>query len=222
MKKKLIIIVLLGGILSVIIYFYLKNDEITITAIGDGLSNGMTPYNIEGYSFNDYLKEEYIISHKLKNYIYEFASAGITTKELIYDIKENKELTIKNEPMEIQRAINEADILTIAIGMDELMNTKLTREAINEFKNNLKELFGMIKMLNQNKIYIIGLYENKFKDALTINKINAIIRDTALTNGFVFVDITKIAKPEYFLATDSYYLNYNGHKAIYKEIKKLI
>ena len=102
------------------------------------------------------------------------------------------------------------------------MNTKLTREAINEFKNNLKELFGMIKMLNQNKIFIIGLYENKFKDALTINKINAIIRDTALTNGFIFVDITKIAKPEYFLTNDSYYLNYNGHKAIYKEIKKII
>lgn len=222
MKKKLIIIVLLGGILSVIIYFYTKNDEINITAIGDGLSNGMTPYNIEGYSFNDYLKEDYTTSHKLKNYIYEFASAGITTKELIYDIKENKELTIKNELMEIQRAINEADILTIAIGMDEIMNTKLTREAINEFKNNLKELFGMIKMLNQNKIFIIGLYENKFKDALTINKINAIIRDTALTNGFIFVDITKIAKPEYFLTNDSYYLNYNGHKAIYKEIKKII
>lgn len=222
MKKKLIIIVLLGTILSVIIYFYSKNDEITITAIGDGLSNGMTPYNIEGYSFNDYLKENYLSSHKLKNYIYEFASAGLTTKELIYDIKENKKIIIKNEPMEIQRAINEANILTIAIGLDELMNTKITKDVKNEFTANIEELFSMIKLLNHNKVIVLGLYENPFKDPLTINKINAIIRDVALTNSFTFVDITKIAKKEYYLTSDSYYLNYNGHKAIYNKIKKVI
>lgn len=222
MKKKLIIIVLLGTILSVIIYFYSKNDEITITAIGDGLSIGMTPYDIEGYSFNDYLKEDYLSSHKLKNYIYEFASSGLTTKELIYDIKENKKIIIKNEPMEIQRAINEADILTIAIGLDELMNTKITKDVKNEFTANIEELFSMIKLLNHNKVVVLGLYENPFKDPLTINKINAIIRDVALTNSFTFVDITKIASKEYYLTNDSYYLNYNGHKAIYNEIKKVI
>jgi len=163
MKKKLIIIVILGTILSVIIYFYTRNDEITITAIGDGLSIGMTPYDIEGYSFNDYLKEDYIVEHKLKNYIYEFASAGMTVKDLIYDIKENKKLNIKNETIEIQRAINEADILTVAIGIDELLKIKITSRVREEFQENLKELFSMIKMLNQNKVIVIGLYNNRVK-----------------------------------------------------------
>ncbi len=222
MKKKLIIIVILGTILSVIIYLYTKNDEITITAIGDGLSNGMTPYNIEGYSFNDYLKEDYLTEHKLKNYISEFASSGLTVKDLIYNIKENKKLIIKNESIEIQRAINEADILTIAIGMDELTNLKITASIREEFKENLEELFSMIKLLNQNKVIVLSLYNTPFQDILTINKLNAIIRDVALSNNFIFVDIASITKENYFLNKTSYYLNYEGHKAIYQEIKKVI
>lgn len=94
MKKKLILITLLGGILSIIIYVFTQNNEITIMSIGDGLSSGETPYGIEGYSFNDYLKEDYLTIHKLNNYI-EYASRDKTIKELIYEIKENKEITLK-------------------------------------------------------------------------------------------------------------------------------
>lgn len=67
MKKKIIIITILGALLSIMIYFYTRNDEIIIVSLGDGLSLGMTPYNIEGYSFNDYLQEDYKKTHKLKN-----------------------------------------------------------------------------------------------------------------------------------------------------------
>ncbi len=182
----------------------------------------MTPYNIEGYSFNDYLKEDYLTEHKLKNYISEFASSGLTVKDLIYNIKENKKLIIKNESIEIQRAINEADILTIAIGMDELTNLKITASIREEFKENLEELFSMIKLLNQNKVIVLSLYNTPFQDILTINKLNAIIRDVALSNNFIFVDIASITKENYFLNKTSYYLNYEGHKAIYQEIKKVI
>ena len=38
MKKKLLLITILGTILSFIIYFYTQNDEITITSLGDGLA----------------------------------------------------------------------------------------------------------------------------------------------------------------------------------------
>ena len=68
MKKKILLIAMLGTILSFVIYFYTKSDKITLVTLGDGLSMGMTPYNIEGYSFNDYLKEDYKLKHKLKKY----------------------------------------------------------------------------------------------------------------------------------------------------------
>ena len=156
MKKKIIALVLIGTILSVIIYFFTQKNEITLVALGDGLSLGMTPYNIEGYSYNDYLKEDYLNKHELKSYIHEFADKGKTIKELIYEIKENKAITIKNKKIEIKQAINQADILTIAIGMDELANTKITSQIKNEYLHDLEELLSIIKMLNQNKVIIIS------------------------------------------------------------------
>lgn len=222
MKKKLILITLLGGILSIIIYFFTQNNEITIMSIGDGLSSGETPYGIEGYSFNDYLKEDYITKHKLNHYI-EYASSNKTIKELIYEIKDNKEVTIKNEKIEIKQAINKAEILTIAIGMDELASKKITNQIKNEYLHDLEELLSMVNMLNQNKVIIISLYTWGKNDLLTIEKLNASMRDIALTNGFLFVDINKILmNEEYFLQKDSYYINYLGHKRIYEEIKKVL
>ncbi len=223
MKKKIIALVLIGTILSVIIYFFTQKNEITLVALGDGLSLGMTPYNIEGYSYNDYLKEDYLNKHELKSYIHEFADKGKTIKELIYEIKENKAITIKNKKIEIKQAINQADILTIAIGMDELANTKITSQIKNEYLHDLEELLSIIKMLNQNKVIIISLYSWGKNDLLTIEKLNASIRDIVLTNDFLFVDINKILmKEEYYLNKDSFYINYMGHQRIYEEIKKLL
>lgn len=222
MKKKLILITLLSGILSIIIYVFTQNNEIIIMSIGDGLSSGETPYGIEGYSFNDYLKEDYLTIHKLNNYI-EYASRDKTIKELIYEIKENKEITLKNEKIEIKQAINKADILTIAIGMDELANNKITSKIKNEYLHDLEELFSMINLLNKNKVVIISLYTWEKNDLLTIEKLNASVRDIALTNNFEFVDINKILmNEEYFFQKNSYYINYLGHKRIYEEIKKVL
>ena len=221
MKKKIIIITILAIFFSILIYFYTKKDEINIVALGDSLALGMTPYNIEGYSFNDYLKEDYKNKHKLNKYIYEFSNQKTIIKELIYEIKENKSLMIKNEKIEIQRAINEADILTIAIGMDELANDHITTKIKKEFKEDLEELLSMIKMLNKNKVVIIGHYKTKYHDNLEIAKINAIIRDISLTNNFKFIEINNILNNNnYYLDKNNYYLNYLGHKKIYEEIKK--
>ncbi len=223
MRKKVIAIALIGAILSVIIYFFTKTDKITIVSIGDGLSLGMTPYGIEGYSFNDYLKQDYLTNHKLNSYIHEFANAGMTLKELIYEIKENRSIVIKENTIEIKQAINQADILTIAIGMDELANTKITNQIKNEYLHDLEELLSIIKVLTQKKVIIISLYTWGPNDLLTIEKLNASIRDLALTNDFLFLDINKLLmNKDYYLSQDSYYINYLGHKAIYQDLKKLL
>ena len=222
MKKKLILISLLGGILSVIIYFFTQNNEIIITTIGDGLTSGMTSYGIEGFSFNDYLKEDYTNKHEL-NYYIEYANANQTVKELIYDIKENKKVKMLQKEIELKQAISKADILTIAIGMDELANIKINRAIKEEFLHDMDELLSMIKMLNQNKVIVVGLYTWGKNDFLTIEKLNASLRDITLTNGFEFIDINKIMmEKNYYLTTDSYYINYLGHKRIYEEMKKVL
>ena len=69
MKKRIIMVVILGAFLSIVIYFFTRNDEVTLVSLGDGLSLGMTPYGIEGISFNDYLMSDY-------NEIYSLESAN--------------------------------------------------------------------------------------------------------------------------------------------------
>lgn len=220
LKKKIILIALIGSILSVIIYFYTKSDEINIVSLGDGISIGMTPYNIEGYSYNDYLKEEYQSIHKLKKY-YEFGGFGKTVKELIYEIKENKSKIINQEKIEIERAISDANILTISIGMDEISEDKITKERMEEYLNDMEELLSMIKILNHHKVIVLGIYTIKDEELMNTAKINAKIRDLAITNDFTFIDIQEILKnKDYYLDNKSYYINYLGHKAIYNEIKK--
>ena len=222
MKNKLILITILGTIFSAIIYFHTKSDEINIVALGDGLALGMTPYNIKGYSYNDYLKEEYKNNHKLNKY-YEFASTGKTVKELIYEIKDNKTINISNEKIEIQRAINEANILTINIGMDELSEDKITYSIIKEYKEDIEELLIMIKMINNKKVIVLGLYTIKKQELLNINKINAIINEACISNKFTFIDISSILTDNnYYFTKYSYYINYLGHKEIYNKISKAL
>jgi len=219
LKKKIIIIALLGAILSIIIYINTRNNKINMVALGDGIALGMTPYNIEGYSYNDYIKEEYVNNSIIKNY-YEIANFGKTVKELIYEIKENGYILKNDKKIEIQRAINEADILTVSIGMDELSEDKITKSIIKEYEKDIKELLNLIKKINHNKVIILGLYTIKKEEQLNIAKLNAIIRDAAITNNFNFIDINDILTEEkYYFNNESYYINYLGHKEIYINIK---
>ena len=131
-----------------------------------------------------------------------------------------KVINISNEKIEIQRAINEANILTINIGMDELSEDKITSSIIKEYKEDIEELLSMIKMLNNKKIIVLGLYTTKKQELLNINKINAIIRETCISNNFTFIDISAILKEkEYYFTEKSYYINYIGHKEIYNKLK---
>ncbi len=220
MKKKLLIMTLVSSVLTFIIYNITRDNTITIVSIGDGLSLGMTPYDIKGKSFNDYLKEDYENKQILKKYIPDFASPNKTIKELIYEIKENKALTINDTKIEIKQAIHEADILTIAIGLDELTKINITSEIRKEFTTNFEELLSIIKELNNNKVYVLSIYPTKEHDLLEIAKINAIIRDISISKSFTFIDISNSLKESYFLSKNSHYINYEGHKKIYEEIKK--
>ena len=93
MKLKIVVITIIGAALTILIYNIAQNHKINLLALGDGIASGMTAYNVNGYSYNDYLKEEYKNNHKLNKY-YEFASTGKTVKELIYEIKDNKTINI--------------------------------------------------------------------------------------------------------------------------------
>ena len=220
MKKKILLLAFIGAFLTFVIYSYLKTDTITFTALGDGFAQGMTPYSIKGYSYNDYLKED--LSYRLDTF-YDLTEFGATVKELNYEITDNKEFMIKNENIAIQRAIHDADIITLAIGMDELSEDKITSNMIKDYENDMNELLTKIKKLTSKKVIILGLYTIKKEEELNIMKLNAYLKDKAQEYHYQFIDINYLLKNnDYYLDKNNYYVNFKGHQAIYEEIKKIL
>ena len=77
-RYKLLLIILIGAILTFIINSLRITTKTNFVAIGDGVSIGMTPYNVAGKSFNDYFKEKLELKNDLASYNYDFSYQYLT------------------------------------------------------------------------------------------------------------------------------------------------
>lgn len=225
MKKKLIIITLLGTLITIIIYNFTIDNRLRLLALGDGLANGMTAYNVSGYSYNDYIKDEFKRNNQIHNYNNVFTKKDLTVAELIRMINNNESNKQNNEIITIQQAIAEANVITVAIGLDELanqsLNNTLNKKVINNYFSELNILLQQLRKYNREKIIVIGLYKAYELDDMEY--INKEIQKVAIKNKCKFVDISKVVQnDEYYFDNTSYYLNYKGHKKISDEVLKLI
>ena len=199
-RYKLLIIILLGIILTIFINSMHVTSKSSLTAFGDGLSIGMTPYNVAGTSFNDYLKDKL----KIDTYNIEFSYSNQTIHELNEHLSKNTLGTISKTP--IKQIIAKSSIITLAIAIDEYLF-----EA-NNFLSSIREFYDK-------DILVIGLYSaNNFskKDAIEVNSKLKIL--CGKHNAF-FLDILGLSlHEEYYLEDSSYYMNYKAHKEISKEL----
>lgn len=225
MKKKLILITLLGAIITVIIYNFTIDNRLNLLALGDGLANGMTAYDVTGYSYNDYIKDKFKESNQLHNYNNVFTQKDLTTAELINMINNNVSKKVNEKTITIQQAIAEANVITLSIGLDELANHSLTdtltTKVTNNYYDEINKLLKMIREYNREKIIVISVY--KAYEINNIREINTNLEQISLKNDCDFIDISKlVSNEEYFFDNTSYYLNYKGHKKISTEILKII
>lgn len=221
MKKKIILIIIVGILITFFIYRKNENHNIYLLSLGDGLATGMTAYNVEGYSYNDYIRDYLESEHILEKYVSGFAKTNQTIENLITCVENNYQLEETNIP--IQQALSKAKIITIGIGLDELANTSLktnipTKE-IEDYKKDMEHLIKIIRNFNDKKIYILGLYKAYNITDNELNSINDHLKSIADKYHAIYIDIQDlIENPQYFLLNNSYYLNYKGHKEISNRI----
>lgn len=223
-RYKLLIIILIGVIATIIINSLSTTKKTTITALGDGLSLGMTPYNVAGNSFNDYLKEKIESVNDLDEYNNEFSIAHLTIHELHEYIDENVLGRFTRTP--IKQTLAKSDIITIAIGIDELADKSLVEDINLELMEKyLKEMEGILSSIREfyeKDIIIIGLYPAynfTKKDAITLNSKLKVLCGKYDAN---FFDIIAIAlNQNYYLETNSYYFNYQAHEKISSSLYKM-
>lgn len=211
--KKTIIVFLVAIVLCIITYSITKNPKKNILALGDGLCLASSIYDVEGYSFNHFIKEYYHEKNLLNSYNDEFCQNNLSVKELKNIIINNKK--INNQT--IQYLLDNADILTIAIGFDELKSyAKVTNQIKKDFLNNYANLISIIMDMTNAQILVIGFYPNYFKDAIEISKkVQAIVESRDLN----FINIEQLSQNnEYFFDIKKSNLNLKGHKEIFTQV----
>ena len=205
------------------IYKITYHEEMNFISLGDGISVGLTAYNVKGYSYNDYLKDYFEDTAILREYISDFANVDETTKSLLNKITNNDSLMESN--ITIQQAISKSKIITISLGMDELNNLKVLKSKnINDYLNNMEKIIKLIRNINKNnQIIITSLYETSKLNKEKITKINNELKSISNKYHLIFIDISDVVlHKDFYMITDNYYLNYKGHQYISELVKKVL
>lgn len=216
-KYQLILIISISILIAYFIYFFNRDNKINIVALGDGVASGETSYNVDGISYNDYLKEYFESKKLLKKYNNSYAYKNYKLNDIINDLKDNK--LNKEDKLNINQLIHKANIITISFGEEELskmsMTNDLTKEAIKDFICEYDDFIYMLKDITDGKIIIIGLYENKYLNKSNVIILNSEISNIALRYNVIFLDISDLAlNKNYYLDNKSFYFNYEAHEII--------
>ncbi len=216
-KYQLILIISISILIAYFIYFFNRDNKINIVALGDGVASGETSYNVDGISYNDYLKEYFESKKLLKKYNNSYAYKNYKLNDIINDLKNNK--LNKEDKLNINQLIHKAHIITVSFGEEELskmsMTNDLTKEAINDFICEYDDFIYMLKDITDGKIIIIGLYENKYLNKSNVIILNSEISNIALRYNVIFLDISDLAlNKNYYLDGKSFYFNYEAHEII--------
>lgn len=216
-KYKLILIILISVIIAYFIYIFSLEDSIYLVSIGDGVSSGETAYNIDGISFNDYLREYYDSKNILKNYNSNFSEKNYKIKDLLSDLENNK--LDKESNLYIKQILHKGDIITISIGEDELTKLSMTKDLdevyLKEFISNYDKLLSILKEVTEAKIVIVGLYENNYLNKTKVIIANSEIANLAEKYEAIFINVSDLMlNKDYYLNKNSYYFSYRGHEAI--------
>ncbi len=214
-KYKLGIIILISSLLTYFIYFANKEEKLSIVAFGDGIATGETSYNIDGISYNDYIKEYYDSKKVLKNFN-SYTKKNYKVKDLINDIKNNINDT---KTLRIQQNIHKANLITLGIGEEEIVKSAITNdledEYITHFLKEYDDLLFILRDLSDAKIFIIGFYENYYLDKSKVIILNSELANLALKYDCIFINISDLMlNKEYYLTDKTFYFNYKGHQAI--------
>ena len=218
MKKIIILTVVCGAILTFIIYKVTYHETLNMLVLGDGLATGITDYDVEGYSFNDYIRDK-LEDNNLEEYITEFASTEETSETLKTKISTN--YTLESTNLSIQQAIAKSKIITLALGTKELNSkSKLKSKDIETYLNNMERIVKLLTTYNHNSIFLIGLYQIEKVPLEKIENINQKLKEICNNYQITFIDISEIKKQKaFFFQETSIYPNYKGHQWISEKLE---
>lgn len=219
-------------ITSVIIIPKIINNKINYLSIGDSYAKGINSYGIEEYSYSDYLKDMLNNKRKLNDYT-NYSYDEITINDLINEINKIQNNDTKLQKMLLKRLIQDADIITLSIGLNDIkyylslednMNNKKINKILEKVENNYNGLIKEIRKYYSKEIYVIEypiIMTNDYYSLVLTKKFNQFLRSNKEVKSISINDIEN-DKNTYFDNNNSSHYNRKGYKVISNKIYKMI
>ena len=149
MKRRIIKIISLLFIVLLVfeIYYFFKSSKINYIALGDSIVLGLNNYGEIDYSYTDYLKD-YLNSNKNLAYYKKYAKQDNRIEDILEDIKYK---------MELKKDLRESNLVTISIGMRDLLDEKNVDNMVLDMDKCINE----IRKYAKQKLIIIGYYNQE-------------------------------------------------------------
>lgn len=229
-KKHLKFLVLVLTILSIyIIYQNNYNKALNYTSIGDGLSKGIDSYGNIDYGYSDYIKDYLQENNLLKFYTKDFSSEEMSITTLKSTIQLDKKVEYKNTKINIKSILSESDIITMSIGLNDLIykmsildTTSIQKidKIVDSVYNDFSSLITEIKKYYKEDIYVIGYYTSSkysYKINYGIEQLNKKYqKDENIT--YIATDYFLNKNEKYLLNPNQYYPNSSGYQVISSKI----
>ena len=226
-KMQLLAIIIFVSILF--IYKITDNNNITYLALGDSYARGVNSYGIEEYGYSDYLKDKLEKRNKLKLYSKDFSKRDMSIKMLQNDINNNKKVIMNNQSLFIKEQLQEADFITLQVGINDLKYAIMLEENMDYEKlegileiieNDYDNLIKTIKKYYKNKIYVIGYpinYLESYYISLGIRRLNTYLKNNDYII-FISTETLENNKSTYFSNPNSNYPNREGYLELSEEL----
>lgn len=186
MKK--IIFTFLTILIVFLIYFFNKSEKIYYVSLGDYLSYGINNFNEVDNNYSDNVKLYY--NDILDNYVNYSTYDDYRVMDLLNDINYNKTIIYKEKEYKLQNLLIKANLITISIGMNDLIYKKsLNYDYVDELILDIENLLVLIRKYNKDKIYFLSLY-NVINNEELIKYANKKIESICNKNKINFVDIS--------------------------------
>ncbi len=213
MKK--ILFALFIFVIVFLIYSFNINKKVYYLSLGDYLSYGINNNKIVNNTYSNNLREYY--KDNLENYVNYSVLDDYRVMDLYNDITSNKKIKFENKEYNIQNLLIKANLITISIGMNDLLYkieySNNIYDYTDELLNDIEKLLVLIRKYNKDKIYVLGFY-NIIDDLELINYANLKLNKICNQNKVVYVDISNLDK---YILKDRYPTN-DGYTYISNQI----
>ena len=232
MKIKYLLLTAIIVLIIFLIYLTTIDKKIYYLSLGDYLSVGITNNN-ETFGYSKYLKNKLKKENILETYLNDYSKEDYRITDLIKDIEDNKKIKVNNHTQTLKNSLVKADIVTLSIGNNDLINKinyidnyEEMYDYIDEMILDLEKLLKIMRQYCKEDIFLIGYYNHTNTNNIKLNAVfeylNAKTKDLCLEYKVIYIDVYKVFSKNKIYKGSDLYPSKEGYKFIYEQINSKI